>query len=144
MESSPALRLFCVAAVALTGCFDFTAPVRHGIGGKCGDVNDWCDAPLTCDAGKCQRECVTRKESCEGELCSATLPCPDGLACLNGSCTAPLENGGACAAGEECRSGFCAAAIFGRTLGGESGESPSAGPGPAFLLAIAYVLKVLH
>lgn len=107
--------------LSFTACFDFTPTRQAGIGGRCGDLDHYCDDDLTCQGDVC----IRKDGSNEGEACSADITCASGLVCNSGQCGSKCAltncgghgecvidyNGDAacsCDPGYQVESGFCA------------------------------------
>jgi hypothetical protein len=137
----------CAVSPPLTGCGDpCSATMSCPPGLYCGPgmtCTADCSAAVACPAGEiCSSDghCVSGHDSsvCSsagapagcGNVCTATLPCPHGLFCLGGMCTAECTSSIPCPSGQMCSSdGHCVA------LGADAGVGdcidPSSGsPNP--------------
>ena len=76
---------FLIALQSVVACFDFTATREAGIGGRCGDLDHFCEDGLTCLNDICLRS----GGSLDGELCNADVSCASPLVCAGGTCAHP-------------------------------------------------------
>lgn len=80
-------------------------PEVVGGGQECSDAATICEEGFYCDGSNCL---AVRTE---GRACSDTIPCAEGLKCVEGTsgmvCEAKAGPGQPCATGEDCVSGIC-------------------------------------
>lgn len=62
-----------------------------------------CTTGLWCDSSKAASFCaIPLRTGKPGDVCSSSAPCGDGLACVGGTCKAPLSDGEACTVASQC------------------------------------------
>jgi hypothetical protein len=69
-----------------------------------------CASDIQCTSGYCEFDLETSSQTCtqrpgEGDDCE--FQCADGFACIDGTCSEPLDDGETCEFGPECMSGYC-------------------------------------